>query len=105
MGTAVSADYVARPDGKYDVHLIVESRKYRADGRGQEHEVPVHDLFDVGVLDADGHYIYLQKHLVDRTNMDFTVTVDKLPAQAGIDPLNKMIDRNPDDNIVKVTKR
>jgi ABC-2 type transport system permease protein len=47
----------------------------------------------------------LQRHLVDRTNMDFTVTVDKLPAQAGIDPLNKMIDRNPDDNIVKVTKR
>jgi ABC-2 type transport system permease protein len=101
---AVSAYYLARPDGKYDVHLTVESRKYRADGHGQEHEVPVHDLFDVGVLDASGHYLYLQKQLVDRTNMDFTVTVDKLPAKAGIDPLNKMIDRNPDDNVVKVTK-
>lgn len=102
---AVSAYYIARPDGKYDVHLTTESRKYRADGRGQEHEVPVHDLFDVGVLDADGHYLYLQKQHVDRTNMDFAVTVAKLPAKAGIDPLNKMIDRNPDDNIVKVTKR
>jgi hypothetical protein len=102
---AVSAYYIARPDGKYDVHLTTESRNYRADGRGQEHEIPVHDLFDVGVLDASGRYLYLQKHLVDRTNMDFTVTVDQPPAQAGIDPLNKMIDRNPDNNLVHVDKR
>jgi ABC-2 type transport system permease protein len=102
---AVSAYYTARSDGKYDVHLSVESHKYRADGRGEEHEVPVHDLFDVGVLDAGGHYLYLQKHLVDRNKMDFTVTVDKLPAQAGIDPLSKMIDRNPDDNVIRVSKK
>jgi len=30
--------------------------------------------------------------------------VDQLPAQAGIDPLNKLIDRKPDDNVVKVTE-
>jgi hypothetical protein len=33
------------------------------------------------------------------------VIVDKQPAQAGIDPLNKLIDRNPEDNVVKVEKR
>jgi hypothetical protein len=101
---AVSAYYTARSDGKYDVHLSIESHKYRADRRGEEHEIPVHDLFDVGVLDAGGHYLYLQRHLVDRNKMDFTVTVDKLPAQAGIDPLNKMIDRNPDDNVIHAGK-
>jgi ABC-2 type transport system permease protein len=34
-----------------------------------------------------------------------TLVVDKLPAKAGIDPLNKLIDRNPDDNVVKVEKK
>jgi hypothetical protein len=30
------------------------------------------------------------------------LTVDKIPAQAGIDPLNKLMDRKPDDNVIKV---
>ena len=55
---------------------------------------------DIGVLDADGKYLYLQKHKIDQQRKEFTVTVDKVPAQAGIDPLNKLIDRNPDDNVI-----
>jgi hypothetical protein len=31
--------------------------------------------------------------------------VDKLPAQAGIDPILKLIDRNPDDNVMKTEKQ
>jgi hypothetical protein len=31
--------------------------------------------------------------------------VDKLPAKAGIDPVDKLIDRNPDDNVVAVKKK
>jgi hypothetical protein len=31
--------------------------------------------------------------------------VDKTPVLAGIDPLIKLIDRNPDDNVIKVEKR
>jgi hypothetical protein len=33
------------------------------------------------------------------------MSVEKLPAQAGIDPLIKLIDRNPDDNVIKVEAR
>ena len=33
------------------------------------------------------------------------MVVDKLPVQAGIDPLNKLIDLRPDDNLIKVTKQ
>ena len=35
----------------------------------------------------------------------FTLTVDTEPAKAGIDPLNKLIDRMPDDNVMKVEKK
>ena len=102
---AVSASYSTQPDGKYQVKIEVESKKYRADGKGQEHLIPVHDLVDIGVLDADGKFLYLQKQRIDRERQEFTVVVDKMPAEAGVDPLIKLIDRNPDDNVVPVKKQ
>jgi ABC-type transport system involved in multi-copper enzyme maturation permease subunit len=102
---ALSAAYSQLPDGKYQVRIGVEAKKYRSDGKGQEHLIRLHDLIDIGVLDADGKYLYLQKHEIDQEKQEFTVVVDKLPSQAGIDPLIKLIDRNTDDNVVKVEKR
>ena len=99
------ADYVKQADGKYRVHLTVEAKKFRADGRGQEHAVSIGDWIDIGVLDAGGKYLYLQKHRIDQEKTDITVTVDKVPAQAGIDPVDKLIDRNPDDNVIAVKRR
>ena len=74
---AVSAKYSLLPDGKYQVHLAVEAKKYRADGKGQEHLIPLHDLIDIGVLDADGHFLYLQKQQDrSRTAGIYDLTVD-----------------------------
>ena len=87
------------------MQLTVEAKKFRADGRGQEHAVPVNDRIDIGVLDADGKYLYLQKHKIDQKKTNVTVTVDKEPAQAGIYPVDKLIDRNPDDNVIAVKRR
>jgi hypothetical protein len=102
---AVAADYVQLPDGKYEVHLTLESKKFRADGRGAEHPIPVNDWIDVGVIGADGKYLYLQKHKIEQEKTELTIVVDKPPAQAGIDPVDKLIDRNPEDNVTAVTKR
>jgi ABC-2 type transport system permease protein len=102
---ALSADYVPQPDGKYQVHLTVEAKKIRADGRGQEHTIPINDWIDIGVLDANGKYLYLQKQKINQDKTDFTLTVDKLPAQAGIDPVGELITRNPDDHVIAVKKR
>jgi hypothetical protein len=102
---AVSANYTVLPDGKYQVKIEVESKKYRADGKGQERLIPVHDLVDIGVLDADGKFLYLQKQKIDQERQEFTVTVDKVPSEAGVDPLIKLIDRNPDDNVTAVKKQ
>lgn len=102
---AVSATYSSGTDGKYQVQIVVEAKKNRSDGKGQEHPVPLHDLIDIGVLDADGNYLYLQKHKIEQEQQSITVTVDKLPAQAGIDPLLKLVDRNPDDNLVTVKRK
>jgi ABC-type transport system involved in multi-copper enzyme maturation permease subunit len=102
---ARSASYTAQSDGKYQVNLDVEAKKVRADGKGEERTVPINDWIDIGVLDAEGNFLYLQKRKIEKERTELTLMVDKLPAKAGIDPLNKLIDRNPDDNVVKVEKK
>jgi hypothetical protein len=47
----------------------------------------------------------LKKQKIDGDSANFQVVVDKLPYKAGIDPLNKLIDRAPDDNLVQVSKK
>jgi ABC-2 type transport system permease protein len=102
---ARTATYVEQPDGKFRVTLLLEAKKSRADGKGQEHAVPLHDWIDVGVLDSNGKYLYLQKHKFENEQTELTVVVDQKPAEAGIDPINKLIDRNPEDNTIKVEKK
>ena len=58
------------------------------------------DMIDVGVTDKDDNFLYLKKHLVKSGANEFKIQVDKLPDKAGVDPINKLIDRIPDDNLV-----
>jgi aminopeptidase N len=97
-----SAKATKLPDGKYQVKLVVDSKKLRSDGKGQEHQIPVHDWIDIGVLDANGKYLYLQKHKIEKDESELTIAVDHQPTRAGIDPLDKLIDRAPDDNMADV---
>jgi ABC-2 type transport system permease protein len=67
----------------------------------------LNDWIDIGVLGetADGRdtVLYLQKHKIDQEEMSFDIKVNALPVKAGIDPINKLIDRNPVDNRKAVT--
>ncbi len=101
---ALSATYKQRPDGKYEVNLKVAARKIKAGELGDEKDVPLADWIDIGVLDSDGKPLYMTKHKIEKPESEFTIVVDRVPAKAGIDPWNKLIDRKPDDNVVAVTK-
>lgn len=101
-----------RADGRYDVTLTVEAKKAYADGRGQETPAPIPagEVFDVGVFDAEpGKPGFGAKNVLAfrRTPLrsgpqTITLTVDKPPRFAGVDPYNKQIDRNSDDNAIRV---
>jgi ABC-2 type transport system permease protein len=101
---ATHATYARRADGKYDVTVDVRAKKLRADDRGAETEIPIDDYIDVGVLDKEGNVLALERKRIETPESRFTLTVDAEPAKAGIDPLNKLIDRMPDDNVTKVEK-
>jgi len=104
---ATSASVTKRPDGKFLVTITVESKKFRADDRGKETAVPVNDWVDVGVLGAsktkgNEPVLALEKHHLTSPSAKFSFVVATKPDRAGIDPLNKLVDRNPDDNTKKV---
>ena len=63
------------------------------------------DFIDVGVLGDKGDLLVLEKKRFDASQGVFILEVNRTPAKAGIDPLNKLIDRKPDDNLIRVEKR
>jgi len=99
---ATEAKARALPDGRYEVTMKVVAKKRKADELGKESEAPLADWIDIGVVDDDNKPLFLEKKKIDHEEMEFTVIVTGKPARAGIDPYNKLIDRQPKDNTIAV---
>jgi ABC-2 type transport system permease protein len=105
---AVEAGSQKMPDGNYKVTLTVEGRKVYADGNGVESPAPVHDLIDVGVFSGkkdEEKPLAVRKEWITGARQTFEFIVNEQPTRAGIDPYNKLIDRNGDDNTIDITNR
>jgi hypothetical protein len=98
-----------RSDGKYDVTIKVEARKYKADAKGNEKEIPVDDWIDIGAFAKPakgkkyGDTLYRQRVHITQRESTYTFRTAVLPDKAGIDPFALLIDRIPDDNLKGVT--
>ena len=105
---AISATSHKTADGKYEVTLEVEARKLQADGNGAETHMPLADYIEIGVFSGkkdEEKPLYLKKEKLTKEHNTFVITVDQSPSLAGIDPYNKLIDRNADDNMIDITKQ
>ena len=103
---AVTATSTKLADGKYQVVLTVEGKKLYANGDGAETPADINDLIDVGVFSgAKGleKPLSVRKERITGSRQTFTFTVSEKPTRAGIDPFNKLIDRNLDDNSTDIT--
>jgi ABC-2 type transport system permease protein len=100
-----------RDDGRWDVVIDIEAHKFEADGDGQQTEEPIDYQIDIGVFTADlndtfegsEHVLYMNKHRINAETMRIELIVDEEPLYVGIDPYNKLIDRNSDDNLSRVS--
>ncbi len=98
-----------RADGKYDVDIKVETRKYKADAKGNETEVPVNDYIDIGAFAKPAHgkkygdTLYRERVHITQKESSFKFVTGSLPDKAGVDPFNLLIDRIPNDNTKTVT--
>ncbi|MBT3530413.1 MAG: hypothetical protein HOF74_01540 [Gammaproteobacteria bacterium] len=99
--------YSELDDGRYQVTINTSAHKFEADGAGEETPVDIDSLIDIAVLGEEDEagvpeVIHLEKMRINQEEQSIVFTVDQLPLSVGIDPFNKMIDRNPDDNLKAV---
>ncbi|HEV1287313.1 MAG TPA: M1 family aminopeptidase [Bryobacteraceae bacterium] len=104
----LSAKSEKLPDGKYRVTIDVESKKFKADDQGNETEVPVNDWIEIGALAKAGknrrygNVLYRQLVKITGGKQTFQFELAEKPYEAGIDPMQMLIDRVPSDNLKKV---
>ena len=107
--TAASA--TRRADGKWDVSVTVEAKKLYVDGKGKETEAPLNETFDVGLFSAKpgegafdrSNVLLFERRPIRTGTQTFRFVTATKPTFAGVDPYNKWIDRNSDDNLKPVT--
>lgn len=104
---AETATVTPTPDHKFKVTLTVQARKVMADGNGNESPMALNDYIEIGVFKGKKDEevpLYLKKTKITQEKNTYEITVDEMPTRAGIDPYNKLIDRNADDNMIDVSK-
>ncbi|MFN2262092.1 MAG: hypothetical protein ABR595_08530, partial [Psychroflexus sp.] len=127
---ALKATYKTLENGKYEVTFKTNVRKYRSTEKGKKKfsdeetsvdesendpenlkSLQLKDYVEIGVFgetndEIDGiekeNVLYLKKHLISEIYNEFSIIVDEKPVEAGVDPYNKLIDTNSDDNRVEI---
>jgi hypothetical protein len=105
----LEAKATRRPDGRFDVTLDLETRKFKADAKGVESEVPLDDWIEIGAFAKPekgrkyGQALHRERVHLTQARSTHTFTVDSVPDQAGVDPFLLLIDRVPDDNLKPAT--
>jgi ABC-2 type transport system permease protein len=113
-------------NGTYQVDIEFEVAKYRNNEKGKRYygekvgdtlsyktdkmkkpilSVPLADYIDVGIFteeEVEGKMkekvLYLKKHKITAINNKLTIIVEEKPMEVGVDPYNKLIDTQSDDN-------
>lgn len=102
---------VQRPDGKWDVTVPVEAKKFYSDSSGVVKEASLNEHVEIGLFTAhptsdkfdEAHVILLERQLIRSGPQVLKFVTDKKPTYAGIDPYIYYIDRIPADNVSPVS--
>jgi ABC-2 type transport system permease protein len=107
---ATELSVAKREDGRFDVSLTIEAKKFEADGDGKETPAQIDYMIDIGLFtqnpneatEGAGHVLLLEKRPVTTGENVFKFTLDAAPEFGGIDPYNKLIDRISGDNLISI---
>ncbi|MFW2377035.1 MAG: M1 family metallopeptidase, partial [Cellulophaga baltica] len=98
--------------GKWETTFTVNTKKIYYDDNGKEKSVDdKKNLVDVGLFGEDTtndegvtikNPLYFKLDWLKAGDNTITAITDEKPLKAGIDPYNKLIDRNSDDNLLSV---
>lgn len=113
-------------NGKYQVDIEFDVSKYRNNDQGKKYygektgdtisyktekmkkpilSVPLADYIDIGIFgerENEGKKkekeLYLKKHKITQIHNKISIIVDEKPVEVGVDPYNKLIDTQSEDN-------
>jgi ABC-2 type transport system permease protein len=92
-------------NGQYKISATLELIKSQSDSLGKATDVKLNDWIDIGVFTKNekhstqlGEIIYLKKFKFTGKEQKIEFIVDKEPFMLGVDPFNKLIDKDPGDN-------
>ncbi len=98
-------------NGSYETTLSVSAEKFYADGQGKETKAKLSDEIEVGLFTArpglgafgKEDVISMERKPIQSGEQVIKILSSKKPEFVGIDPYNKYIDRNGDDNVMAVS--
>ncbi|MDJ0979676.1 MAG: M1 family aminopeptidase [Erythrobacter sp.] len=98
-------------DGRFETTISIAAAKYYADGEGVETEADLADEIEIGLFTdrpgseafAKENVLLLERRQVASGEQEITIVTDTRPSWVGVDPYNKYVDRNSDDNLVAVS--
>ncbi|HYH06988.1 MAG TPA: M1 family aminopeptidase [Thermoanaerobaculia bacterium] len=101
---------VQRPDGKWDVTLPIEARKFYVSGEAVETETPLAEHIEIGLFTAEpgrlafdqSHVLLMERRPIRSGRQVLQFVSDRKPLYAGVDPYNFYIDRDSADNVSEV---
>jgi len=98
--------YVKTNDGKFKITADLSCIKTRNDSVGKAKEIDPNDWIDIGVFSKNeknkstfGEIIYMRKVKINNKTQKLEFIVDKEPYLFGIDPFNKLIDKEAGNNV------
>lgn len=97
--------------GRFETTLTIEARKLYADGEGAEKDTPLADTIDIGLFTArpgEGAFaskdvVLMERKPIRSGKQTVRIVTTRRPTHAGIDPYNKYVDRNANDNLVDIS--
>lgn len=100
-----------RADGKWDVTVPIEAKKFYANAEGVETESPLAERIEVGLFTAEpgsnafdaSDVILMDRQPIRSGTQVLKFVTTKRPTFAGVDPYNYYIDRDSADNVAAVT--
>jgi hypothetical protein len=99
-----------RPDGRWDVTVPVEARKFYAGADGTESETPLGEHIELGLFALEPgspgftrrHVIWMGRVPIRSGKQVLRFVTGRKPGHAGIDPYSFYIDRSHSDNVAPV---
>jgi ABC-2 type transport system permease protein len=107
-----SWSYQKTNDGRYKISALISSVKTRSDSLGKAAETDPADWVDLGVFAKNekkpktpGQLVYMKKIRLSSREQRVELYTDREPYMLGIDPYNKLIDKNTGNNLMDVNGR